>query len=602
MTAAIRACNVPFGGGVASLNSGKVAVFRPYLWLSLTTILIAFLVSTSTIFAQTTASNGPCKPGYIQRVPGGKCLITLGLANAKCQGRHGNRLLGITKTLRGYSCRYCKPGKVAKGDKCEELTIPAVVKPAWWEQPCKSRGKSESEAERLKRCLQAKTDPIFKKPTNSWIKDDSVAKESGEVRSPDGRPVPYVYRPELDVPDDHPLRSKWEPRKRDHRDVIWLRKNVVLPIWAMCQEEYPDRCRGLIKAKGGYRFKLCKPGFIARGLVYERNPVKYPRRCESDKSIQAAARAKCSENYGELGWIIRIPGRLRGSYPEGQLYFCKKCAVGSMALVTGRRCVPKETVEADAAVKCREKYGDRCIGVVSTPTGFSYRFCKPGFIPHGAFRICVPKNEEKNVAETPVKNTLPVKKTTKPVVVVSTQPNESILQGTLSFNVTNSGGKWLGRPIRMRGSVKITVTGSKAFAEISYKTNDLSLNQIAVARGSISGYLTRGGKLVVAGRIPYQVTDMARCEASTENARRHCRGTVVVWLLGRRLGDHFQVKWQFDRKHNGTSRGEPMGTATLTPENFAAFDGDVLKRVGKLKSDIANEYELFRDALAAFIK
>jgi hypothetical protein len=154
----------------------------------------------------------------------------------------------------------------------------------------------------------------------------------------------------------------------------------------------------------------------------------------------------------------------------------------------------------------------------------------------------------------------------------------------------------------MRGAVKITVTGSKVLAEIIYNTNDLASNQIAIARGSISGYMTRGGKLVVAGRIPYQVTDMARCEAGTKNDRAHCRGTVVVWLHGRREGDHFQVKWQFDRKHNGTSRGEPMGAITIEPEKFAKFDENVSMRISKFKSDIANENVYFKAALTRYFK
>jgi len=599
-----RACNLFPGGNAAHSNVGNATSPGLYLWLLVALCAVALLTPVSTAFAQTTTSGAPCKPGYIQRTPGGKCLISLGLANAKCQGRHGHRLLEIAKTASGYKCRFCKYGDTAKGGKCVPLpriTVPYVPKLKSWEQPCKSRGKSESEIERIKRCVKENADPNLKPPPNERNRNDRGVAVDGHQRSQEGRPWRYVYKPEGNLPDDLSQRKWFEPKTRDIRDEQWIRHNVVLPFLGLCRKKYPDRCRGIIDrvGSGGYKFKLCKPGFIVRGAP-PRDPLRNASPCVSERSLRPAARAKCKAKHGELGWIIRRPARIRPTH-DTPLYGCKKCPSGSMARVSSPKCVSKEIVKVEASVKCQEIYGDRCIGVFPTLTGFTYRFCKPGFIPHGPFRICVPKDGVV-VVEVPVKNTLPVKKTNKPVVVVPTQPSESILQGTLSFNVTNSGGSWLGRPTKMSGSVKITITGSDALAEISYKTNDLSLNRIAIGRGSISGYLTRGGKLVVAGRIPYQVTDMAGCEAGTVNDRLHCRGVIAVWLRGRRVGDHFQVKWQFDRRHNGTSRGQPMGAITLVPEKFAKFDEDVQKRISKFKSDIAKGHKLFQDALKRYFK
>jgi len=414
MTFKSRTCNLSCGAYAAHSNPGNTTSPRLFLWLLVALCAVAFLVPVSPAYSQTTTSGATCKPGYIQRTPGGKCLISLGLANAKCHGRHGIRYLGIKKTSRGYSCRYCKPDKVAKAGKCEKRTIPYVRKLKRWEQPCKSRGKSESIIERIKRCIEENYDPNLKNARKFENKYDGPDKsDTKRRRSPEAPPI-YGYKPEGKLPDGHPQKSRWfEPTKRNLRDEEWHLNNVVRPIWAMCEEEYPDRCRGLIKAKGGYRFKLCKPGFIARGLMWERRPVENSLRCQSDKSIQVAARAKCKAEYGELGWIIRIPMQRRGSYPQDQLYFCKRCPADSMALVTGRRCVPKEIVKVEASVKCHEIYGERCIGVFPTPTGFTYRFCEPGFIPHGVFRICTPKDGPV-VVKVPVKKSLPVKKVTKP--------------------------------------------------------------------------------------------------------------------------------------------------------------------------------------------
>jgi hypothetical protein len=216
----------------------------------------------------------------------------------------------------------------------------------------------------------------------------------------------------------------------------------------------------------------------------------------------------------------------------------------------------------------------------------------------------------KNIAGKKILN--PTQTITLTVVDPESEPpveerKVSVLTGVVEpFQVSKSGFKWLGLPGWMKGSVTITISGTDVSANITYEANDLIYTDYTgVASGVISGYLTREGKIVLAGRIPYQANDLSGCEKTNNSGdQRTCKGSIVVWIKGRRIGNRLEGNWQFDRKHDGTWKSAALKEVFLTPDEAESFDKNAAEAVAKFDVGVtnSNEYDLFKDALRDYFE